>query len=202
MPRETKRDEISTRTDGRALRSQRSRSKIVDALFELVGEGVMRPTALQVAERAEVGIRSVFRHFDDMDALFAEMNERLRGETRSALEVRRPGAPLASRMDDLVRVRCRFYERISPYWRAGEAHRSRSEFLAEEHHSAAPRLRENLLEWLPELADESSEITDALEMILSPESWQRLRAEQRLGVRRATRAMNQAALALCCDLLD
>ena len=63
--------------DGRALRSERSRRPIVEALFALVGEGVLQPTAQQVADRAGVGIRTVFRHFEDMDAL-------LRGDGRAA----------------------------------------------------------------------------------------------------------------------
>ena len=47
-------------SDGRLRRGERSREAIVAALFELVGEGVLQPTAQQVAERAGVGIRSVF----------------------------------------------------------------------------------------------------------------------------------------------
>ena len=58
-------------TDGRLLRSERSREQIVDALYELIGEGHMQPTAQQVAERSGVALRSVFRLFSDMDALYA-----------------------------------------------------------------------------------------------------------------------------------
>ena len=50
----------------------------IDALQELVHEGVLVPTAQTVAERAGVGIRTVFRHFDDMETLFATMDLQLR----------------------------------------------------------------------------------------------------------------------------
>ena len=60
--------------DGRLQRSERSRQAIVQALLGLVGEGVLEPTAEQVAARADVGIRTVFRHFSDMESLFAEMS--------------------------------------------------------------------------------------------------------------------------------
>src|SRR5262245_25381740 len=45
--------------DGRALRSERSRRAIVDAMLAWVDDGVAEPTAQQIADRAGVGIRSV-----------------------------------------------------------------------------------------------------------------------------------------------
>ncbi|MDH4042395.1 MAG: TetR/AcrR family transcriptional regulator, partial [Gammaproteobacteria bacterium] len=58
------------RPDGRLLRTERSRQLIIDALHDLINEGVLQPTAQTVAERAGVGIRTVFRHFADMETLF------------------------------------------------------------------------------------------------------------------------------------
>src|SRR5690349_22289922 len=63
--------------DGRVRRGERSRDAIVGALFDLIGGGVLQPTAQQVADRAGVGIRSVFRHFTEMDSLYAAMDTRL-----------------------------------------------------------------------------------------------------------------------------
>ena len=67
-------------TDGRRLRAVRSRDQIVEAMLALVGEGEMNPSAAQVAARAQVGLRSVFRHFEDMDALYREMSARIEAE--------------------------------------------------------------------------------------------------------------------------
>lgn len=61
----------ATRVDGRRMRSARSRDAVVDALLALYDEGVLKPGAAQIAERAGVSERSVFRHFDDIDALVA-----------------------------------------------------------------------------------------------------------------------------------
>ena len=58
-------DVAAKKPDGRLLRSERSRQQIIDATQELVNEGVLVPTAQIVADRAEVGIRTVFRHFAD-----------------------------------------------------------------------------------------------------------------------------------------
>ena len=62
-----------TRTDGRRARGHVSRSRIVAAMIELVREGCVAPTAEQVALRADVGLRTVFRHFDDMESLYREI---------------------------------------------------------------------------------------------------------------------------------
>ncbi len=186
--------------DGRVRRSARSRQKIVDALVELVGEGVLTPTGAQIAERADVGIRTVFRHFDDMDTLFAEVTTRLDAESLPALEAVTSEGTVAERVAEVVRVRCQVFERTSPYWRSTAINRFRSAYLTEEYQSIAPKLRSNLRKWIPELASAPAEIADALEMIISPEAWHRLRHEQKLGLKRATQTMRRAALAVSRDL--
>ena len=64
-------------TDGRTLRSLRTREAIVDATIGLLEDGDLRPTAPRVAERAGVSVRSVFQHFDDLETLHASVAERL-----------------------------------------------------------------------------------------------------------------------------
>ncbi|MBT5683609.1 MAG: TetR family transcriptional regulator, partial [Gammaproteobacteria bacterium] len=67
-------NKINATTDGRKLRSEDSKRRIVSAMLELVREGRMAPTAEEVAKRAEVGLRTVFRRFKDMESLYAEMS--------------------------------------------------------------------------------------------------------------------------------
>ena len=104
--------------DGRILRSERSREAIVRATLALVGQGALRPTAEQVAEEAGVGIRTVFRHFSDMDSLFSEMNARLR-ETAGPLLV---GGERSGSVEERARraIACRvaMYEHVAPYRRS------------------------------------------------------------------------------------
>lgn len=59
-----------------------SRANIVAAILALVGNGKVNPSAARVAERAEVELRSVFRHFDDMDALYREMGDVIEARVR------------------------------------------------------------------------------------------------------------------------
>jgi len=69
--------------DGRRLRSETSRLRIVDAMIALISETPTMPPAEAVAARAGVGLRTVFRLFEDMDGLYrgmqAVMTERLGG---------------------------------------------------------------------------------------------------------------------------
>ena len=55
----------STPLDGRLARSQRTRAAVIDALVALCVEGDPSPTALRVAERAGVALRTVYGHFAD-----------------------------------------------------------------------------------------------------------------------------------------
>ena len=54
--------------DGRVQRGARNREAILDACLELIRERAALPTAQDVAVRAGVQVRTVFRHFDDMAA--------------------------------------------------------------------------------------------------------------------------------------
>jgi len=182
--------------DGRVRRSEKSRAAIVAAMFELVGEGVLQPTAQQVAERAGVGIRSVFRHFDDMDGLFAAMDARLRVEALPLLRGAPATGPLQERALSLVERRVRLFERIAPWKRSANLARWRSDFLGTQHAALVRELRADLLRSLPELAEAPAALAEALDLVTCFEAWDRLRTDQRLSRERAESAMEHAVLAL------
>ena len=182
--------------DGRARRSERSREAIVQALFDLVGRGVLQPTAQQVAETAGVGIRSVFRHFADMESLFVAMDARLQAEAVPILRGDPIAGSVAKRVRALADRRIDFFERIGPYKRSATVQRWRSAFLQRQHGVLVRELRADLLRWLPELRRAPADLADALELALSFEAWDRLRSEQRLGRERARAALVRTALAI------
>src|SRR4051794_41965076 len=68
--------------DRRRLRTERGRELVVTALLEFFDEGEPQPGAARIAERAGVSERSVFRYFDDLDALAAEAVARQIRRTR------------------------------------------------------------------------------------------------------------------------
>ena len=191
-------DEIAA--DGRVRRSQRSGQAIVEALFELVGEGVLEPTAQQVAERARLGIRTVFRRFSDMESLFAEMDARLEAEALPLLIGGRPEGSLRERARALIRQRVSFFERIAPFKRSGNVKRWRSPFLRDRHARLVRALRAELIRWLPELARAPAAVADAVDLTTSFEAWDRLRSDQGLGRARAQAAVEQTVLSLLENL--
>jgi AcrR family transcriptional regulator len=191
---------MSTSADGRTQRSERSREAIVQALLTLVGQGVMRPTAQQVAEGAGVGIRSVFRHFSDMDTLYDEMNTRVRATVLPLLEEKPPEGDLPSRARALAGQRADLFERIAPYKRAGNLQSWRSSFIQKEHARLMRELRADLLRRLPELESASEALQDALECATSFEAWNQLRGDRKLSAARSAAALERSVLALAAQI--
>lgn len=168
-------------------------------MVDLVGEGILLPTAEQVAARADVGLRSVFRHFRDMESLFAAIHARLQARLMPLLVEEPPPGGLETRARALVRQRATIFELLAPYKRAEVLKRWRSEFLASQHGALVRRLRADLKRWLPELEGAPSDLLDALELATCFEAWDRLRSEQRLGRGRAVAAVERGVLALLRD---
>jgi AcrR family transcriptional regulator len=169
--------------DGRTQRTTRSRERIVGALIDLVEEGYLRPTGQQVADRAGMNLRTVFRHFEDMEALHRAVHEQLERTLRPELEEDPPTGSLRERLSSFVRRRARVYERIAPYQRAERLHRWNSTQLQSVHKELIDQLDRDLVLWLPEVADLPTGLRAGVELIASYEAWDRLREEQCLGPR-------------------
>ena len=68
--------DATSSADGRLTRAARTRTAVVDALLTLNERGQLRPTARDIAAEAGVSLRSVYVHFDDLEALFVESSRR------------------------------------------------------------------------------------------------------------------------------
>ena len=192
--------EAAEARDGRVERGTRNRGAIVEALVELVRGGDLSPTAEAVAERAGVGTRTVFRHFEDMESLYAELNDRVSAEFRPMFaDALQPGT-LEERARVLIANRVTVYERISPFRRSAQAQRWRSPFLQAESTRTSRDLRAHLLRVLPELESAPEPIREAVDLLTSIDGWERLRGDQRLGRDRARLVVEEAVLALLRDI--
>ena len=187
-------------SDGRVRRGERSGRAIVEALVELVGNGILEPTAQQVAAAAGVGIRTVFRRFSDMERLFAEMSARVQAEAMPLLVGGGPSGDLLQRARALVGRRVTFLEGIAPYKRSANLKRWRSPFLRGRHAQLVRALRADLIRWLPELRHAPEVFVDALDLATSFEAWDRLRTEQHLRRERAHAAVERMVLGLIAEL--
>ncbi|HVY04073.1 MAG TPA: TetR/AcrR family transcriptional regulator [Caulobacterales bacterium] len=180
--------------DGRRRRSHDSRARIVAAMLALTQEGEIAPGAEQVAARAGVGLRTVFRHFDDMESLYSEMSATIEAEL--AAIVLRPftGATWRARLSELIERRSFAFEKIAPFKNAADVHRHDSAFLAAAHKRLVATLRDILRSVLPaEIAADALKF-EALDMMMSFEAWRRLRADQGLSVRRAREVLEGAVM--------
>ena len=95
---------IAPTADGRRQRSERSQVAIVEAALMLISEEKQVPTAQQIADRAGVSIRSFFRHFADMDALFLSADEMLGASYETLFAVSDRSGTLSQRISHAVEL--------------------------------------------------------------------------------------------------
>jgi AcrR family transcriptional regulator len=185
--------------DGRKHRSQKSQARIVNAMLELVARGNPEPSADQIADIAKVGRRSVFRHFNDMDTLYCEMTDNIARSMGSIVLQPFQAADWEGRILELVDRRAIGFEKMKPFLLAGQVHRHRSPFLKASHAQFVQMLRQILLGLLPKKIARNADLVEALDMLLSFETWSRLREDQGLSIARSKRVLKQAIRSMLGD---
>lgn len=182
--------------DGRRRRSAESRARIVAAMMELVHAGDVSPGVERVAARAQVGLRTVFRHFKDMDTLYAEMTRVLESELLQVLQAEFRSQDWRDRLIELVERRAFVFDKLAPYKRAGDVHRHSSRLLQADHQQMVRAQRERLREILPPELRRDAVRFELLDLAMSFEAWLRLRYEQQLTPRRAREVVETAVRAI------
>lgn len=182
--------------DGRRLRSETSRLRIVEAMIALVSETPTMPPAEAVAARAGVGLRTVFRLFEDMDGLYrgmqAVMTERLGGLLDGPIIA----ADWRQAVEILIDRRSEAFEAILPLQIAADSPRTRSVALREGRARLVQGQRDTLMSVLPAEVRAEAELVDALDLSLSFEAWRRLRTDQGADIATARAVMRRLAAAL------
>jgi TetR/AcrR family transcriptional regulator of autoinduction and epiphytic fitness len=187
--------------DGRTVRAERTRQALVDALFALLDEGELRPTAERIAERAGVSERSVFQHFPDREALFEAVARQQYERVFSGLEPVDSSRPLPERLDAFVAQRGRLLEESSALRQAAILLEHDSEVVAgwlESWRRAAAteveRVFRRELEGLER--GERAVLLGALVSAASGPVWEGYRLHQRMSAERARAAMRLTLAAL------
>ncbi len=186
----------SAATDGRRARSERTRQVVLDSIVELIGAGEV-PTTAEVAAGAGISERSLFRHFESRDGLFDAAIDRLEERFARYVVSVPPDGPLETRLDELVAVRARLFEAITPMRRVAPVYAKRSDRVAERTKVSRDRLRGELARTLaPELAALAGrsrrDLLDLVDLVLSWEAWEHLRLNG-ASVPRARRLLALAA---------
>src|SRR3954469_16657881 len=92
--------------DGRRLRREQNREAVVDALVALFEEGSYTPSTNEIAERAGISPRSLFRYFDDADDLTRAAIERHLAIHRRLFEIDiDPALPTKAKIEPFVDAR-------------------------------------------------------------------------------------------------
>jgi AcrR family transcriptional regulator len=183
-------------TDGRRQRSEASREKIVQAMLALVAEGDVCPGAESVAARAGVGLRTVFRHFENMESLYQQISAVVTAELVPMVDEPFTAQDWAGRLIELIERRARIFERVMPYKIAGEVHRHQSAFLERQATELVREQRATLVQLLPEAKRADAGFLDGLDLLLSFESWRRLRKDQKLSPAAARQVLERLVSAL------
>ncbi|MBU6371811.1 MAG: TetR/AcrR family transcriptional regulator [Alphaproteobacteria bacterium] len=178
-------------TDGRRLRAVRSRDQIVEAMLALVGEGEMNPSAAQVAERARVGLRSVFRHYEDMDALYCEMSARIEAEILPLISAPFQARDWRGRLGELLARRAQIYERLMPFRVAGAVRRFQSAYLMQDQARMRALETETLRAIVPRSIIGDAALFASLDLAAGFEAWRALRQDQGLPRKRAEEAVRR-----------
>lgn len=171
--------------DGRRQRSRSSRARIVAAMLDLVARGAVAPSAAEVAEAAGVGLRSVFRHFKDMDALYREMTEAIEVEVLPLMLRPLDGATWQERLLTLAERRARIYETIMPFRISAGLRRFESDYLMEDHRRMLRLEAGALAAHLPDAVLADAAAASGLAVILGFGTWQQLRHDQGLSAEQA-----------------
>jgi len=181
--------------DGRRRRSENSRGRIVAAMIELVAEGRITPSAEDVASRAGVGLRTVFRHFTDMESLYAALTSSLAEQYEMWL-IPFESTDWQGQLVEAIERRTATYERLLPFKRAGDAHRHVSPAIQAEHARMLGMMRNRLRSFLPAAITDDDVRFETIDLMLSFEAWQRLRDEQGLSIDLARRIVTREVLRL------
>lgn len=177
--------------DGRRLRSEVSRERIVQAMLALIGAGIVTPGAEAVAAKAGVGLRTVFRHFENMETLYQRIDTHITGEVRPLAEAPFKAREWKGKVLEMLARRARIFERIMPFKIAADVHRYQSPFLAAQMGWFVREQRAALLAILPSDRQADTDLVESLDLLLSFDTWRRLRKDQKLSIARAQQTLDQ-----------
>jgi len=193
---------IDQHVDGRRLRAERNRDAVVDAVLSIIKQqgGGPVPGAGDVAVRAGVSERTVFRHFADLDSLFLAAASHQRPVLTAYLAPRPDDLELDKRIAGMVKLRSKLYEEIAPVRRMAvrlaAAHPSLAEQLAEAHRAAKAQIAAVFAPELGRAGRAKASLLEELDLILGWGSWEALRTTQACSPDRARKLVTELLTAV------
>ena len=140
--------------DGRSAIRDRNREAVLDAVLDLFSEDNLSPGPEEVAERAGLSVRSVYRYFDDHDALSRAAIERQLERVGPLLLLPAIGeGALDDRIDRFVEARLRLQAAAGPALRATRIRATFDPVVRDQFEADRARLRQQVeRQFAPELS--------------------------------------------------
>jgi AcrR family transcriptional regulator len=190
--------------DGRLTRAARTRASVVEALLTLNEEGHLRPTARDIATKAGVSLRSLYVHFDDLEALFVAASQRQGERLGKMLPPIVTEGSFEQRLDAFLARRVRIHELGAGVRRAALLQEPFSPVLKQALANGRAVLHNEVKACLaPELAAAGAadpagrvRLLSALDIVTGSGAWETLRTHQSLSADEAAARVRDMVLAL------
>ena len=175
-------------SDGRIARGERTRSLIADSLYELLVEGAENPSGRDIAERANVSLRSVFQHFDDIEAVYSELITRQHERVAPFLEPISTEIPLNERLEKFIENRDSMFSIAAPLRRGMGTYRGigTSQTIRRAMTYLQRAQRDQIMQSFEPELNGNEQLLLQLEVCLSFETWNQFTSQHGLS-RAATR---------------
>lgn len=174
----------ATTLDGRHARRTSNRESVIDALVTLFAEGSYFPSSNDIAERAGISSRSLFRYFDDVDDLVRAAIVR----QLAAIQPYLSSEPVP--IDAFVAARVEMHERTGAMARAARLFASRNPVIATKLRQVRAALRTQAI------ACFGTEAAPAVDALCSFESYELLRSTHGMSNARTAAALRAAVTAI------
>ena len=162
--------------DGRHARRQRSREAAIEAVFALVREGKIPPSADDVAARAGVSVSSLFRNFDGLHGMQCQALERSQADFAPFFVVTDADESRTVRVRTHVTTRIEFLKIANGLLRIGRSraldHELFVEGLARVRLNLADQTRQRFAAELDQLTPtEAANLTALIDATTSPDAF-------------------------------
>lgn len=174
--------------DGRTARRDRNRRAVLDAVIELFSEDNLSPGVHEVAQRSGVSLRSVYRYFEDLDALIMAAIERQLDRSRPLFVIDDLGVgPRDERIARFCARRVELFEGIRSVYAASTIRARMDRQVADGLAWARTKLGEQTEAMFePELsalpADDARMLALTLDVLSQFDTLEHLRGDRRLSV--------------------
>ncbi len=189
-------DNTDSGTDGRRRRSDRTKKKISDGLERLLRGGNLSPTADELARASGISLRTIYRHYEDIESLYRELAAQIDATVMPMLMRPYTSARWQEQVQEAVERRYTIFEHVLPLKAAADLRRYRSSYLMDVFRRSIALERAQLEAVIPAHAENRAALVRALEPVISFSAWKRMRIDQGLSFEEARDTMVHIVKAL------